>query len=81
MSSILFYGSLKTQKLDRIGSPGPLSKLSTFLSQNIKKIKGGPFGEKEIFGKKSHNAEKKKEDPLVSPRIVCYAGKKENLFG
>ena len=37
---------------------------------------------KKVFGKKSHNAEKKlkRGDPLVSPGMVCYAGKQEKPF-
>ena len=44
---------------------------------NIHSVEGGPFGGKN-FGKKSHSAEKSKEDPLVSSGFVYYAG---NLFG
>ena len=46
-------------------------------------MKGDPLEtlEKNVE-KKSHNAEKtERGDPLVSPGIVCYAGKRENLFG
>ena len=61
----------KNQKNGPSGAPGPASaspwrakrgalpKLSTFLSQ----LKGGPFGEKTNFQKKSHNAEKLKGGP------------------
>ena len=62
---------------------GTLWDFSTsILSQIIKKLKGGPFGD-FFFEKKSHNAEKKFErgDPLVSPGNKCYAEKKKNLFG
>ena len=46
-----------------------------------KRLKGGPFGEKFLSEKKSHNAEKtERGDPLVSPGMVCYAGKQEKLF-
>ena len=47
---------------------------------NHQKNEGGPFGEK--FRKKSLAMPKKPErrDPLVSPRIVCYAEKKEETF-
>ena len=42
---------------------------------------GGPFGEK-IFPGKSLAMPKKnwKGDPLVSPGMVCYAGKQEKTF-
>ena len=54
---------------------------TSILSQNRKKIEGGPFGEKNVSGKKSHNAEKiESGDTLVSPGMVCYAGKQEKLF-
>ena len=58
-----------------------LWKFSTsILSQNIKKLKGGPFGRK-FFSGKSLNAEKtERGDPLVSPGMVCYAEKQEKPF-
>ena len=37
---------------------------STYLSQNIKKMKGGPFEVIKNFTKKSHKAKKLKRDPL-----------------
>ena len=44
-------------------------------------MKGGPFGEKIFYEKKSRSAEKKLEGvPLVSPGMVCYAGKQEKPF-
>ena len=44
-------------------------------------MEGGPFGERKFFEKKSHNVEtKSKRVPLVSPGIVCYAGKYEKRF-
>ena len=52
---------------------------SSILSQNIKKLKGDPLG-KFFFRKKSLNAEKTERDPLVSPGMVCYAGKQEKPF-
>ena len=48
-----------------------------FCRKSSKKVKGGPFGEKN-FSKKSHNAEK--TDPLVSLGMVGYAEKKEKSF-
>ena len=46
-----------------------------------KQIEGGPFGEK-IFRKKVSQCRKKLKggDPLVSPGMVCYAGKQEKPF-
>ena len=51
---------------------GTLSDFSTsILSQNIKTLKGGLFG--EVFSEKSLTMPKKlKGDPLVSSGIVCY---------
>ena len=52
---------------------GTLWDFSTsILSQNSKKIEGGPFGEK--FYEKCLAVPKKieKGDPLVSPGMVCY---------
>ena len=54
---------------------------TSILSQNSKKIEGGPFEEKN-FRKKSLAVPKKirRGDPLVSPGMVCYAGKQEKPF-
>ena len=48
---------------------GTLWDFSTsILSQNIKKLKERPYGEKQ-----SHNAKKtERGNPLVSPGILCY---------
>ena len=62
---------------------GILRDFSTsILSQIIKQLKGGPFGGKIVFRKKSRTMPKKFErrDPLVSPGNVCYAEKKEKPF-
>ena len=52
---------------------GPFS-LGRFCSLRLKskKRKGGPFGDKKNFEKKSHSAEKKIErgDPLVPSKFV-----------
>ena len=54
---------------------------TSILSQNVKKLKGDPFGKIFFPEKKSHNAEKtERGDPLVSPGMVCYAGKQEKAF-
>ena len=49
---------------------------TSILSQNSKKLKRDPLG-KNCFPKKSLAVPKKIErgDPLVSPGMVCYAGK------
>ena len=68
----LQYSKIEKPKNGPSGAPGPASaspwrakrgtlpKLLTFLSQ----LKGGPFGEKTNFRKKSHNAEKLKGGTL-----------------
>ena len=55
---------------------------TSILSQNSKKLKGGPFGENFFSGKKVSQCRKKTErgDPLVLPGMVCYAGKQEKPF-
>ena len=54
---------------------------TSILSQNSKKIEGGPFGGK-FFRKKVTQCRKKigRGDPLVSPGMVCYWGKQEKPF-
>ena len=54
---------------------------TSILSQNIKKMQGGPFGEKN-FEKKCLAVPKKIErgDSLVSPGLVCYAEKQVKPF-
>ena len=55
--------------------------LTSILSQNIKKNARGTFGEKLFSEKKSRSAEKNERgESLVSPGMVCYAEKQENLF-
>ena len=53
---------------------------TSILSQNIKKMQGGPFG--EFFFRKVSQFRKKNErgEPLVSPGMVCYAEKQEKPF-
>ena len=54
---------------------------TSILSQNIKKMQGGPFEEKKIR-KKCLAVPKKIErgDSLVSPGMVCYAEKQVKPF-
>ena len=54
---------------------------TSILSQNSKKLKGGPFRE-NFFPEKSLAVPKKLGGGnfLVSPGMVCYAGKQEKLF-
>ena len=61
--------------------PLGFSNIHSVASQNSKKIEGGPYGE-IFFRKKVSQCRKKtlRGDPLVSPGMVCYAGKQENPF-
>ena len=62
---------------------GTLWDFSTsILSQNIKKMQGGPFGEKIFLRKKKSRSAEKNErgESLVSPGMVCYAEKQEKPF-
>ena len=57
--------------------------LTSILSQNIKKIAGGPFGEKLFFFRKKSLAVPKKNErgeTSVSPGTVCYVEKQEKPF-
>ena len=62
------------------GDPLGFSNIHSVAKQQ-KKFKGGPFGE-IFFRKKSLTVPKKIErgDTLVSPGMVCYAGKQEKTF-
>ena len=80
-TKIFIFGkkSHNAEKTER----GALWDFSTsILSQNIKKMQGGPFGEIFFFRKKSLAVPKKNErgEPLVSPGMVCYAEKQEKPF-
>ena len=64
---------------------GTLWDFSTsILSQNIKKMQGGPFEEKNSEEKNSEKkclaVPKKMKGSLVSPGMVCYAEKQEKPF-
>ena len=51
------------------------------VAKQQKKLKGATFGGKNFPKKKSRSAEKNERgDPLVSPGMVCYAGKQEKPF-
>ena len=61
---------------------GTLWDFSTsILSQNIKKMQGGPLGKIFSSKKKSRSNEKNERgESLVSPGMVCYAEKQEEPF-
>ena len=44
------------------------------------KIEGGPFGEKKFSEKVAVAKKTERGNPLVSPGMVCYAGKQEKPF-
>ena len=70
--------NLTVPKKTERGDPLGFSNIHSVAKQQ--KIEEEPFGEK-ISGKKSRSAEKNwKGDPLVSPGMVCYAGKQEKPF-
>ena len=70
---------LAMSKKTKGGGASMLSQ-TRVLSQIIKTIEGGTFGEKKLR-KKSHKVEKtEKEDPLGSAGIVCYAEKQKKHF-
>ena len=85
MSIILFYSTRRTQKLDRIGAPGPAGRghfwgfLTSILLQNIKKLKG-PFGGKKDFQKKSHNVKKIERGPFSLARYCLLRWKRNNFY-
>ena len=61
---MLFSRNITVPKNQR-GDPSRLAK-TFMLSSYSKKVKGGPFGAKKVFEKKSHRAEKiPKGGPLV----------------
>ena len=74
------FGKISTMPKKLKG--GTLWSLSTsILSQNSKKIEGGTLWGKKFPKQKSRGAEKKlKGGPLLSPGMVCYAGKQEKPF-
>ena len=112
VSKFLFYGTGKTQKLNRIGAPIPFCRESSkkieggalfekksltmpkklkggtlwdfstsVLSENSKKLKGGPFGENFFFEKKSHRAEKySKGVPLGTGEFFRWCKKTLQTF-
>ena len=78
----IFIFGKKSHNAEKKLKGGTLWDFSTsILSQNIKKMQGGPFGEKFFFEKKSRSAEKNERgESLVSPGMVCYAEKQEKPF-
>ena len=87
MKKIFFYFLEKIPQCRKKLKGGTLWDFPTsILSQNTKKMKGGPFEEKKIRKK---NSEKKclavpkkieRGDSFVSPGMVCYAEKQVKPF-
>ena len=77
-----FIFGKKSHNAEKKLKGGTLWDFSTsILSQNIKKMQGGPFGGKFFFEKKSRSAEKNERgESLVSPGMVCYTEKQEKPF-
>ena len=90
VSSILFYSTRKTLKLEQTGAPGRASVgplrvkgregiIWTFNIHSVakyQKIERAFLEILKIFQKKCQNAEKtERGDPLVLPGIVCYGEK------
>ena len=69
------HNAEKTERVDHLGV------FNIHFVAKLQKIEGGPFGE-IFFPEKSLTMPKKTErgDPLISPGIVCYAGKQEKPF-
>ena len=63
---IFFEKKSQCQKNERGG--GVLVFLASILSENIKKLKGGPFG--DFFSKKSHRAENTLREYPLAPLSV-----------
>ena len=85
-TKIFIFGK-KSHNAEKKLKGGTLWDFSTsILSQNIKKMQGGPFEEKKFRRKKfrkkmSRSAEKNERgESLVSPGMVCYAEKQEKPF-
>ena len=77
----------KPKKVDRVAHRGPLTRAPGALKGRdtseivniFVAVEGGTLWRKKNR-KKSHNAEKLEGGPLVSPGMVCYAGKQEKPF-
>ena len=76
--NFLFSEKNNAEKTERGGPFGIFQH--PFCRKTAKKLKGGSFEEKK--SEKSLAVRKKieREDPLVSPDMVCYTGKQENPF-
>ena len=80
---VFLYSTRKTQKLDRIGSlkGRTLWDFPTFLSQNIKKIEGGPFSRLNFSEKSTTMSKKTGRGPFSLVRYFMFAEKRSNSFG
>ena len=76
-------GALKSHNAKKLKGGTLWDFLTSILSQNIKKMQGGPFGEKIFFRKKSLAVPKKMKGGSLWSRPVWYVTRKnrKNLFG
>ena len=65
-----FETLMGAEKIER-GDPLGFLKLQ-FAAKKIKKLEGGPFGDKKKSKKKSHSVEKKFEEGTLRSRPVLY---------
>ena len=79
MKKIFWKKSHNAKKTER---EDPLGVFNIHFVAKHQKIEGGTLWGKFFSGKKSLTMPKKSErgDPLVSPGMVCYAGKQEKPF-
>ena len=77
-----FFGKKVSQCRKKTERVDPLGVFNIHFVVKHQKIEGGTLWGKIFFRKKSLTMPKKTErgDPLVSPGMVCYAGKQENPF-
>ena len=82
VSSILFYSSQKTQKLDRIGAPGDLFGFLNIhsVAKHQKKLKAGLFGEKQFFQKSLTMPKKSGRGPFSVARCCVMLIKGKNFY-
>ena len=65
----------KSHNAEKTEREDPLGVFNIHFVAKHQKLKGGPFGEIFFPEKKTERG-----DPLVSPGMVCYAGKQEKPF-
>ena len=71
---------IKVSQCRKTEREDPLGFLNAQSVAKHQKIEGGPIAEKKFRKKVSHCQENGRRNSLVSPVMVCYAGKQENPF-